>query len=329
MPQGDVSDGASCLADAITACGVTALLGRLRKHHWRDRPAPSALLACYASFAAARRQFGPTERMIIRELDISRLADPDWWSRAVLAVAEPEPSEALLAEAADLQAKLRLVTDTLPNLLADPAPEAVQPGTEMIQVMLPSEDAGPLHPLRLSSVIEAVCMLWNVVCDMVGTPAPLTLIACNTAPQLGITFRGAATPMAELRALLMQIWDGIVTHHDATLEQRLAAIPRSLPVVERIGASSQMVLAERRDLETGVRLFLEAGAYIPEMDDPARFTPARLLRVSPAMQGAGKPMRRRGDPPKSGIDDIVAEEREQLRQSMPGQPQWAGQSRPR
>jgi hypothetical protein len=331
MPRGNVSDGVTHLSDSIVACGVLPLLARFRKHGWKDRPAPAALLACYACFAADENAFGPAERTILREFEIGCIAEADWWARLVVAVAEPDPAPTLLAELVDLHGKLRLVADTLPNIISEPGIETAEPGMALVRVLLPSAEDGAGHPLRLSTTIESVCMLWNVVCEMMGARAALSLIACNPTPEITVTFAGPASQVAELKVLLMQVWEHIVTSHNASLEERLEIIPHSLPAMQRIGTGTQAALAQRRTLEAGVRMFLEVGACIPEMNDPDRFTPARLVRVSATLQGDGagtaSVRHLRPEAEDAAIEAIVAEERAYLRQAMPVQPVWIGKAR--
>jgi hypothetical protein len=331
MPRGNVSDGVTHLSDSIVACGVLPLLARFRKHGWKDRPAPAALLACYACFAADEIDFGPAERTILREFDIGCIADPDWWARLVVAVAESDPGPSLISELVDLHAKLRLVADTLPNIISEPGPEVAEPGMALVRVLLPSADEGAAHPLRLSTAIESVCLLWSVVCETMGARTALSMIACKPTPEITVTFAGPQAQIAELKALLMQVWEHIVTSHAASLEERLEIIPHSLPAMQRIGTGTQAAMAQRRTLEAGVRMFLEVGACIPEMDDPKRFTPARLLQVSATLQGDGASASLwRGARPAvedAAIEAIVAEERAHLRQVLPVQQGWMGKAR--
>ena len=330
MPRENVSDGVTHLSDSIVACGVLPLLARFRKHGWKDRPAPAALLACYVSFAADESSFGAAERTIMREFEITCIAEADWWARLVVAVSEPEPSPALINELVDLHAKLRLVADTLPNIIPEATTEVVEPGMALVRVLLPSNEGVAPHPLRLSTAIEAMCMLWNVTCELADVRAPLNMVSCNPPPDIAVTFAGPSAQMAELKALLMEVWEHIVTSHSATLEERLAIIPQRLPTMQRIGTGTQAALTQRRALEAGVRMFLEVGASIPEMDDPGRFSPARLLRVSATLEGDGAESRARNlhiAPEDDTIEAIVAEERAFLRQAMPTPPAWMGKMR--
>jgi hypothetical protein len=169
-----------------------------------------------------------------------------------------------------------------------------------------------------------------VVCELTCAQVPLSLVACKPAPKITVSFSGPTAQIAALRALLMEIWEQIITSHDASLEERLDIIPPNLPTMRRIGTETEAALAWRRTLEAGVQMFLEVGAYIPEMNDPERFTPARLLRISSTLQ------RRRA---YTGMDDlrplaeeeaiemIVAEERAHLREALPTQPVWIGSIR--
>jgi hypothetical protein len=330
MPRENVSDGVTHLSDSIVACGVLPLLARFRKHSWKDRPAPAALLACYASFAADESTFGAAERTILREFDITCIAEADWWARLVVAVSEPEPGPALICELVDLHAKLRLVADTLPNIIPEPLVEVAEPGMALVRVLLPRNEGVAPHPLRLSTAIEAVCMLWNVVCEMAEMRSPLSMMSCNPPPDIAVSFAGPSAQMADLKVLLMEVWENIVISHSATLDERLAIIPQSLPTMQRIGAGTQAGLAQRRALEAGVRMFLEVGACIPEMDDPSRFSPARLLRVSATLEGDGAESRARSlhlSAEDESIEAIVAEERAFLRQAMPSQATWMGKMR--
>ena len=326
MLRGNVSDGVTHLSDSIVASGMLPLLARFGKLGWQDRPTPAALLASYACFAADESTFGAAERTILREFQIGCIAVPAWWARLVIAVAEPEPAPGLIAEMADLHAKLRLVADTLPNVISEPGIEAAEAGMALIRVLLPSADAGAAHPLRLSTMIEAVCTLWNVVCGVMGVRASLSLVACVPKPEISVTFAGPAAPAAELKALLMQVWDLIVTSHSASLEQRLETIPQNLAAMNRIGATVA-TLAQKQNLEAGVRMFLEVGACLPEMDDPDRFSPARLLQVSPALQCAATPDSQRAPYPAAGDPATGAEEPVPRRPAMPVQPIWIGKVR--
>jgi hypothetical protein len=174
-------------------------------------------------------------------------------------------------------------------------------------------------------------MLWSVVCDMMGARAPLNLIACNPTLEITVTFAGPKAQVAELKALMMQVWEQIVISHNVSLEERLEIIPYSLRAMERIGTGTQAAMSQRRTLEAGVRMFLEVGACIPEMDDPGRFAPARLVRVSALLQGDGAsasfPRHVRPTVEDAAIEAIVAEEREHLRQALPAKPAWIGKAR--
>lgn len=331
MQREDVSEGVSQLADAIIASGIIPLLARLRKVVWDDRPAPATLLACYAAFAAGAAGFGRAERTIMRELDILRVNDVAWWARMVLAVADPEPPETTFAEIATLCTKLRFVADTLPNLLPNLAAETPHPGTGTVRIVLLAKDNQPFHPLRLTCAIEAVCILWSAVCELENHREPLAIIACEPGPDMAVTFRGPDQLVTSLKQLLMHVWERIVVSHNASLEERIAAIPRTLPVMERISDTNPAAVALRRQIERGVRMFLEAGACMPEMDDPARFTPARLLHVKANLLAeafAEPPPAARGcEFDVAHVDAIVAEEREHLVRAAPGKPAWAGKVR--
>ena len=101
--------------------------------------------------------------------------------------------------------------------------------------------------------------------------------------------------------------------------------------MQRIGTGTQAAMAQRRTLEAGVRMFLEVGACIPEMNDPDRFTPARLVQVSAALQGdaasAASFRHARSAAEDAAIETIVAEERAHLRQALPVKSVWVGKAR--
>jgi hypothetical protein len=331
MVRGKVSDGVGYLSDAIVACGVLPLLARFCKQNWKDRPDAAALLACYACFATDQASFGPYERMILREFDIASITEVNWWARLVVAIAEPEPNQAILTEMVELHAKLRVIADTLPNILPSEPQDQVEPGASLIRIMLPTGEAAPTHPLRMSCAIEATCTLWNVVCDMVGAQVPLNFTDCIPEPEISMTFRGPTAQIVELKMLLMEVWERVVTSHNASPEERIETIPHSLSAMERIGTATEEAAALQRTLEAGVRMFLEVGACIPEMHDPERFTPARLLRVSTKLQekvGISWAGRTRAiDVEADQIEAIMAAEHANLRRASPTPPFWIGNVR--
>ena len=332
MPRGSLSEDVIRLSDSIVACGVLPILARIKKYGWDDRPRSAALLTCYASFAADVSSFGAAERAILQEFDIACIAEAAWWAHLVMAFAQPEPDPAFTAELDELHIRLRLVADTLPNIFINARTAATEPGVSVIRIVLAADDPATCHPLRLSSAIEAMCLLWDVVSATAGSRAPLNLIACDPAPEITISFGGPAGTIKALKSLLMEVWDGIVVNHRATPDERLQIIPGNLPSLLHMGSANPSAMAQRQALVTGVRLFLEAGAFTPEMDDPDRFTPARLL-------GRGRVRARRNRPAPAppdaytaagddlAITGVLPEDAGVSRAALPTKPLWIGKVR--
>jgi hypothetical protein len=308
------------------ACDLLRRFSELTGSKWQARPDPASLLTCYSAFAARLHQFGAVERSILDALDLDMLADAAWWTRLVLAAAEPQPETAMHAEIAGVRSRLAILLSTLPKLSAvlDIAGERPADGPGMLLLRMITEPGQSSQPRRVSYAIEAISLLWEVTAALEGETTPLLLNECTPAPGTMLIFQGAPDVMTALKAVLVSLWEQVVVHHTLTNQEWAEQIPPLLPITRRIAASS---LANTEDLQAkareGLRLFLQTGASIPEMDNPVRFTPAGLLHASDAFLFPAQPRQTPGSDhagsataafalDSEGLEALIAEERDQL-----------------
>lgn len=282
-------------------------------------------------FAANLNAFGAPERSVMHALDLDMLADPAWWTRLVLAAAVPQPTPAMLLEVAAVSGRLSFMLSTLPKLLSALATPAtpLHEGPPTLTLRLATHANQVSQPRMLARAIEALSTLWEVVGELAGDVAPLTLVSCTPVPNATLLFQGAAGVMTPLKSMLVTLWEQVVAHHALTPAERLEQIPSSLPILDTLETSGLERAAELQSkVVEGLRLFLLLGASIPEMDDPGRFTPGRLLhsptagsyetlvvsvggRIEPDARGLAVPPLTAAR--QSDIDAVIAEERDFLR----------------
>ncbi len=326
MQPADLFAGASRVRDAVIACELLRRFSELTAAKWQNRPDPAGLMNCYGMFAAELKDFGAPERSIMHALDLDMLSDAAWWTRLVLAAAEPQPLPAMLVEIAAVSSRISFMVSTLPKLMGALAAPASEPydGPPTLSLRLARQADQVSQPRLLARAIEAISILWEVVGELIGDPAPLTLVSCSPEASATLVFQGAASIMTPLKSMLVTLWEQVVAHHAMTPAERLEQIPSSLPILDALETSGLERAAELQSkVVEGLRLFLLLGASIPEMDDPARFTPARLLH-SPAgslydtlvvtvgertdLKGLSAPASAR----QADIDAVIAEERDFL-----------------
>ena len=315
---------------------VSELLRRLDEisvAKWQ--PEPAGLLTCYHLFAGHVATFGAAEQSVLQSLDLQMLADPVWWTRLVLFAAAPHPAASVMVEIASLRTRLTNLLTTIPRLLQPFHSAASTPDSSALTVRLPSPPGRSNLPQRVSTAIEAIVLLWDVVTALAGqsVSAPgeaFVLASYATSPVPVLSFTGPPVTIAALKAVLASLWSEVIAHPNLGSGQRAEQLPRSLPLMRAIEERNDPASAMLRiKAEQGLRLFLETGANTPEMDDLARFSPDRLLRPAPRLvtdTDARPSAEQHEDPPPghgatrrvpaangpAALDALIAEEREML-----------------
>ena len=230
------------------------------------------------------------------------------------------------AEIMGVRSRLAILLSTLPKLSAvlDTAGDRVPDGPGTLVLRMATEPGQSSQPRRTSYAIEAVSLMWEVTAALEGETAPLLLNECTPPPGAMLIFQGDPAVMTALKAVLVSLWEQVVVYHALSNQEWSERIPPLLPVMQRIAVSN---LANAEDLQTkareGLRLFLQTGVSIPEMDNPMRFTPAGLLRASEAFLFAAQPNPASGAEhtgsaaaafaiDSDGLEALIAEERDQL-----------------
>lgn len=132
-----------------------------------------------------------------------------------------------------------------------------------LEIVLLARDTVPGHPMRLSTAIEAMTTLWDVVSAMSGTTSPLNVVACDPAVDIVIAFTGPKREIMSLRTLLRDVTECAAESRLLGLEEVLQLIASRISASKPERCGQYLDGNQRRALHRGVRMFLQAGASLP------------------------------------------------------------------
>lgn len=278
MHSAELQHATRAVQQALAESGVSDLLARMDGTNPTDWPRPEEVAACFGALVQLSASFGAPEGTLLAELGLGELVQPGWWSHLIVGAKLARLGDAVAKELAGMRARIDTATAMLPVVLKLGGPRIGATG-ETLSIILASEDGEPAPPLRLAAAVQAVALLWDAVCSLRGETAELALTGADPAQGVAALFTGDPRTMAELKAILLNVWEQVLVHHDLSLDGRVSAIPPSLAIMDRIANTRPGEAASlHRRVQDGVTLILETGACIPEMRVPTRFSPAALMR---------------------------------------------------
>jgi hypothetical protein len=257
------------------------------------------LLESYQKFLLAyNSSFTPTERQMMKVLDVAEFADSEWWSVVIAAAGAASKSPDAAAAIGRPLFKLRFVADYLPNVIAlvrrdsDPDAHAIaaeihaggtRPGHLML--ILPEEANKFSSPLRVTSAIESIVLLYEAFGELsVQSSTDLVIKSLDSGVDKMLEFQGLPDLVDRVKELLLDLWDNVIYYREKRFAERLDLASKNLPILAEIAgleekSQLQPERAEllRRKFTQGANKFFETGSSIPEMNKFSNYVPRQLL----------------------------------------------------
>ena len=307
---------------AIVHSRAVAVLEPMRPHATKPKPDVETLLTVFAAMSPGQTQFNEAEHALLTAFGLQAVTDTAWWAAVITACSRPGLSDQAASMVDGVHTRLQVAAETFPALARLIDATVATPALELegIALLLPGLGGAPPALARVSSTIEAMNQLWTVAEDLTGQRGALHLVGMVPGPTMALHFDGLAEPLAELRALLVSIWEQTARLPRIPARQQPALVPDMLPVMERIGQSGRSdALRVRSAVEDGVRRLLEAGCTLPAATQPAAAVPVTARAKPTAVTVLA-------EDDISHLAAVIAEERSQLVRAEPARRLWQGAS---
>ena len=301
MLRTEIVRGLANLLSAIDGSNVLDVVERIYRELTRQtgEVKMTEVLEAYQKFLLAyNSSFSPVERQLMKTLEVHEFAEAEWWAVVIGAASGSGKTQEAAATIGHPLYRLRFVADYLPQVLTllrregDPDAAAIQaeiyaggvrPGHLML--ILPEEGGKFSSPLRITSAIESVAVLYEAFAELgVHSNTDLVVKACDSGLDKVFEFQGLAALIEKVKELLLDLWDNVIYYREKKFAERLDLTSKNLPVMAEIAALEQKNQLQkeraellRRKFVSGATKFFEAGSSIPEMMRHANYLPRQLL----------------------------------------------------
>lgn len=156
---------------------------------------------------------------------------------------------------------------------------------EIITVILPEASNTASHPERLIKILQSIDQFYKSMAIILENDQyDLSVVAIDSGSDKSFDFLGAAKVVSAVKELIIELWDRVVFYKEKKLHERIELISQSLPIIEKIKAMEESgALGKeqgellRRDILSGTKNFLNAGAILPEFSYHANYEPRKLM----------------------------------------------------
>jgi hypothetical protein len=257
------------------------------------------VLESYQKFLLAyNSRFTNVEKQMMRTLEIHEFAEAEWWSHVIGAASGAGKTQEAAAAIGHPLYRLRFVSEYLPQVIAllkrDSDPDISAMNAEIyaggerpghLMLILPEEGGKFSSPLRITSAIESVAILYEAFAELgVHSNTDLVVKSCDSGLDKVFEFQGLVSLIDKVKELLLDLWDNVIYYREKRFAERLELTAKHLPVLAEIARLEeknqlQKERAEllRRKFTSGATKFFEAGSSIPEMLQHANYVPRQLL----------------------------------------------------
>jgi hypothetical protein len=257
------------------------------------------ILESYQKFLLAyNSSFTNVERQVMKSLEVHEFAEAEWWSVVISAASGGAKTPEAANTIGHPLYRMRFVADYLPQVISllkrdsDPDIREIQaeihaagarPGHLLL--ILPEDGGKFSSPLRVSSAIESVAILYEAFAELnVQSTTDLVIRACDSGTDKVFEFHGLTDLIEKVKELLLDLWDNVIYYREKKFSERLELTAKHLPVLAEITALEeknqlQKERAEllRRKFTSGANKFFETGSSIPEMNKFSNYVPRQLL----------------------------------------------------
>lgn len=259
------------------------------------------LLTIFQTYSEYSKNFGDSERKILKIFYLDTLDNPKLWTKIVTAT-ETEARDSLIK----IRSGLRYFNEFLPSIIellkqdhlkySDStvnklSKESNYENKLILTVILPEEGSEISSPERLIKVLESINLLYDAFAIIQNTNNnDLSVAAIDSGSDKSFDFLGAAKLMEAVKELIIGLWDRVVFFREKQHSERLDLISKSLPIIEKIsemqlGGNISPEQAEilRRNITNAANNFISAGAIIPELSEYSTYNPRQLMTPEPKL----------------------------------------------
>lgn len=297
MRREELFSAVSGLLNAVDESGVLKLFEvRPTKSEQRHEKQPNLdALEVFRRFEAFASSFTATERQLLKIFELSQIESSAFWLEAITAGADSPKIRRLATRLYHFQ-------DFAPQVLAMLETEAIREKRaeassgkstrgEVLTAILIEETGQASKPDRVVDAIESISQLYAVFARLRNVPPEsLAIIGCDSGSDKSFDFLGAASAIAALKELILELWDRAIFYRQTRTEQNLSVALKSLSVVAEISKLEENGALEHEDAErlrhsavTAASTFLECGVLIPEIEKHTTFNPRALMAPQPKL----------------------------------------------
>lgn len=294
MRRSTIITSVESILAALESSGVAAIVGSSGQSQaqGRQRPSPAEVIRRFHEFATAAAKFDDAHLEVLSAFELESLLDTNTWLSFAV---EDESASSTLHRG--LNYKYRTFRAYAPKVLSIIETEGLRmredppPGAETLAVTVPVSEGEHASADRVVKALQGVQKLYGVCARLVDVEdGELTIVSCDSGPDLVFDVMGDALVMPMLQELLTSIWERVVFHRALEPEERNQRVVDTLPVLHRVTKALDAGTIDRdtaeqlrRRVQTGATSFIEAGCLIDAFEKPMHES-ARALLAPPSQK---------------------------------------------
>lgn len=260
-----------------------------------EKQEPVVSMEAYQKFLRHYDKFGDTEKKILDIFGMSGFESSSLWAKIITGDTKDNRDivrpffrggtyiEEYLTKIVELlkQDNLEYIHDKFDSTITNTSIE----NKEILSVVLPEASKTASHPERLIMTLQSVEQFYKSMAIILGNDQnDISVIAIDSGSDKSFDFLGAAQVVTAVKELIIELWDRVVFYKEKKLQERIELISKSLPIIERIksmedsGAlGKEQCELLKRDILSGTKKFLSAGALLPEFSYHSVQEPRKLM----------------------------------------------------
>lgn len=260
-----------------------------------DKADPIDVMVSYKEFIKYFDKFGDTEKKILDIFGLSGIDSTSLWARIMTGEAKENRDlirpffrggtyiTSYLSKIVELlkQDNLEYSFDKFDSTVANTSID----NKEILSIILPEASKTASHPERLIMILQSIDLFYKSMAIILQKDQnDLSVVAIDSGSDKSFDFLGAAQIVTAVKEFIIELWDRVVFYKEKKTHERLELISTSLPIFERIkileesGAlGKEQCELLRRNILSGTKNFLNAGAILPEFSEHSFSDPRKLM----------------------------------------------------
>jgi hypothetical protein len=259
----------------------------------------STILSTYSQLNSLLSSMTNTQLKIVDVFGIREIFSEEFWANIIQASRKEQNKERdILHQIWSIHDKLRIFVSFAPPIIAllDQRDEKLEKVSRYVNfrnaeisnitIVLPEESDQNSDISRVAKCIDSVERLYKVICRIENEGrTDLIFSSCDSGSDKSFDFLGISKCVSEFRQLILELWDRIVFNRHRQLDKSFDTLVNGMSVLEKLSRlrDEQKIDPEthelmKRDLISGLRSFVSAGAIIPEMNETHRENPRSIAQ---------------------------------------------------